>query len=166
MKMKRSISPRCVNQPISCHRPAVKGAAKIASRCADCWDKVPLENYFASLTKELVHDANFATRAEARAAVFKYIEVFYNGQSRPSALGYFSPAEYEQAQQPLTSYPLFVGNSNDLCYPHHPSPQMVPLRAGCSSAGPPSFGGPAPGPGAGKIQRKAISENGHPRSRS
>ena len=63
------------------------------SRRADCWDNAPMESFFASLKKELVHDADFATRAEARAAIFEYIEVFYNGQRRHSSLGYVSPAE-------------------------------------------------------------------------
>jgi putative transposase len=68
------------------------------SRRADCWDNAPMESFFASLKKELVHDAKFATRAEARAAIFEYIEVFYNGQRRHSSLGYVSPAEYEQSE--------------------------------------------------------------------
>src|SRR6185437_5739830 len=68
------------------------------SRRADCWDNAPMESFFASLKKELVHDADFATRSEARAAIFEYIEVFYNGQRRHSALGYVSPAEYEQSE--------------------------------------------------------------------
>jgi putative transposase len=67
------------------------------SRRADCWDNAPMESFFASLKKELIHDAHFATRAEARAALFEYIEVFYNGQRRHSSLGYVSPAEYEQS---------------------------------------------------------------------
>jgi len=70
------------------------------SRRADCWDNAPMESLFASLKKELVHGADFATRAEARAALFEYIEVFYNGQRRHSALGYVSPAEYEQSATP------------------------------------------------------------------
>ena len=68
------------------------------SRRADCWDNAPMESFFASLKKELVHDARFATRAEARAAIFEYIEVFYNRQRRHSSLGYVSPAEYEQSE--------------------------------------------------------------------
>jgi transposase InsO family protein len=72
--------------------------ANTQSRRADCWDNVPVESFFASLKKELVHGADFATRAEARAAVFEYIEVFYNGQRRHSSLGYVSPTEYEQAE--------------------------------------------------------------------
>jgi len=70
------------------------------SRRADCWDNAPMESFFASLKKELVHGADFATRAEARAAIVEYIEVFYNGQRRHSSLGYVSPAEYEQSATP------------------------------------------------------------------
>jgi putative transposase len=51
----------------------------------------------SSFKKELVHDADFRTRAEARAAILEYIEVFYNGQRRHSSLGSVSPAEYEQS---------------------------------------------------------------------
>jgi transposase InsO family protein len=68
------------------------------SRRADCWDNAPMESFFASLKKELVQDADFATRAEARAALVEYIEVFYNSKRRHSALGYVSPAEYEQPE--------------------------------------------------------------------
>jgi putative transposase len=77
---------------------AKHGIACSMSRRADCWDNAPMESFFASLKKELVHDADFATRTEARAAIFEYIEVFYNGQRRHSALGYMSPAEYEQSE--------------------------------------------------------------------
>ena len=57
-----------------------------------------MEGNDASFKKELVHDADFATREEARAAVVEYIEVFYNTKRRHSSLGYVSPAKYEQAQ--------------------------------------------------------------------
>jgi transposase InsO family protein len=67
------------------------------SRRGDCWDNAPMESFFASPKKELVHGAEFATRAEARAALFEYIEVFYNRVRRHSALGYLSPDEYERA---------------------------------------------------------------------
>jgi putative transposase len=67
------------------------------SRRGDCWDNAPMESFFASIKKELVHDADFATRVEARAAIFEYIEVFYNVQRRHSSLGYVSPLEYEQS---------------------------------------------------------------------
>jgi putative transposase len=76
---------------------ASHGVTCSMSRRADCWDNAPMESFFASLKKELVHGADFATRSEARAAVFEYVEVFYNGKRRHSSLGYVSPAEYEQA---------------------------------------------------------------------
>jgi len=69
------------------------------SRRSDCWDNAPMESFFASLKKELVHGADFATRAEARAALVEYIEVFYNTKRRHSSLGYVSPAEYERTQK-------------------------------------------------------------------
>ena len=68
------------------------------SRRADCWDNAPMESFVASLKKELVHGADFATRAQARTAIVEYIEVFYNTRRRHSSLGYVSPAAYEQAE--------------------------------------------------------------------
>lgn len=67
------------------------------SRRGNCWDNAPMESFFASLKKELVHDEDYPSRAAARASVFEYIEVFYNRVRRHSALGYKSPAEYERA---------------------------------------------------------------------
>ncbi len=67
------------------------------SRRGNCWDNAPMESFFASLKKELVHDEDYATREEARASLFEYIEVFYNRVRRHSSLGYRSPGEYERA---------------------------------------------------------------------
>ena len=77
---------------------AKHGIACSMSRRGDCWDNAPMESFFASLKKELVHDADFVTRAQARAALVEYIEVFYNSKRRHSSLGYVSPAEYEQSE--------------------------------------------------------------------
>jgi transposase InsO family protein len=67
------------------------------SGVGQCWDNAPMESFFASLKKELVHHEDYATRAEARASIFEYIEMFYNRQRRHSTLGYVSPAEYERS---------------------------------------------------------------------
>ena len=67
------------------------------SRRGNCWDNAPMESFFASLKKELTRGEAFATREEARASLFEYIEVFYNRIRRHSSLGYKSPAEYEKA---------------------------------------------------------------------
>jgi len=71
------------------------GIACSMSRRGDCWDNAPMESFFASLKKELIHHEDYRTREEAQASIFEYIEVFYNRQRRHSKLGYQSPAEYE-----------------------------------------------------------------------
>ena len=77
---------------LACH-----GIVWSMSRRANCWDNAPMESFFASLKEELTHDEDYATRAEAKASIFEYIEVFYNRVRRHSALGYLSPTEYEKA---------------------------------------------------------------------
>jgi transposase InsO family protein len=67
------------------------------SGVGQCWDNAPMESFFSSMKKELTHHEDYATRAEARASIFEYIEVFYNRQRRHSTLGYVSPAEYERS---------------------------------------------------------------------
>ena len=67
------------------------------SRRGDCWDNAAMESFLAGLKKERVHDADYATRAEARASLFEYIEVLDNRVRRHSSLGYRSPVEYERA---------------------------------------------------------------------
>lgn len=67
------------------------------SRRANCWDNAPMESFFATLKKELVHHQRYETHAAARGGVFEYIECFYNRVRRHSALGYLSPVEFELA---------------------------------------------------------------------
>jgi transposase InsO family protein len=73
------------------------------SRRGDCWDNAVVESFFATLKVELVHDATGGTRAEARAALFDYLEAFYNGRRRHSSLGYLSPRAFEQRCAPARS---------------------------------------------------------------
>jgi putative transposase len=65
------------------------------SRRGDCWDNAAMESFFASLKKERVHRRNYATRDEARADLFDYVERFYNQRRLHSTIGYMSPAAYE-----------------------------------------------------------------------
>jgi transposase InsO family protein len=67
------------------------------SGVGQCWDNAPMESFFASLKKELVHHEDYQTRAQAKASIVEYIEMFYNPKRRHSSLGYLSPAQYEQA---------------------------------------------------------------------
>jgi putative transposase len=67
------------------------------SRKGDCWDNAVVESFFATLKTELVEDANWTTRAEARQAVFEYLESWNSRQRLHSTLGYRTPLEYEAA---------------------------------------------------------------------
>jgi transposase InsO family protein len=66
------------------------------SRRGNGYDNAVAERFFATLEFELVMRADWPTRAEARAAVFAYIETWYNPRRRHSTLGYLSPAAYEE----------------------------------------------------------------------
>jgi len=66
------------------------------SNRGDCWDNAVAESFFATLKTELIARHVWVWREEARAAIFAYLEVWYNRQRRHSSLGYVSPAEYEQ----------------------------------------------------------------------
>ena len=65
------------------------------SRRGNCWDNAPVESFFSTLKRELVHHRRYRTRAEARSDIFEYIEVWYHRKRLHSSLGYRSPAEYE-----------------------------------------------------------------------
>lgn len=67
------------------------------SRKGDPWDNSVAESFFSTLKKELIHDAKFETREQARREIFDFIEVFYNRRRMHSYLGYMSPVEFEDA---------------------------------------------------------------------
>lgn len=71
------------------------GAVCSMSRRGNAYDNAPMESFFSTLKRELIHRTSYATRDQARTAVFEYIEVFYNRHRLHSALGYKSPAEFE-----------------------------------------------------------------------
>lgn len=64
------------------------------SRKGNCRDNAPTESFFGSLKNERVHGTRYATRAQAVADLFDYIEVFYNRSRRHSALGYQPPVQF------------------------------------------------------------------------
>jgi transposase InsO family protein len=62
----------------------------------DCFDNAMAESFFATLECEVLDRNRFETRAEARSAIFCWIEGWYNRTRRHSALGYLSPQEFER----------------------------------------------------------------------
>lgn len=62
----------------------------------DAYDNAMCESFFATLECELLDRRRFASQAQARIAVFTFIEGFYNPVRLHSALGYRSPVRYEQ----------------------------------------------------------------------
>lgn len=64
----------------------------------DAYDNAMAEAFFATLECELLDRRRFRSQAEARIAVFHFIEGFYNPTRRHSALGFLSPIEYEARQ--------------------------------------------------------------------
>ena len=80
-------------------------------RRGDAYDNAVAESFFASLETELLDRTSFATRNQARSAVFGYIEGFYNPHRRHSTIGYHSPADYERRPQPGVFAPISGGDA-------------------------------------------------------
>jgi len=66
----------------------------------DCYDNAMCESFFTTLECELLDRRRFRFHAEARMAVFEFIEGWYNPRRRHSAIGYLSPVNYERSQLP------------------------------------------------------------------
>jgi len=66
----------------------------------DAYDNALCESFFATLECELLDRCRFSTQAEARLAVFDFIEGWYNPHRRHSALDYESPISYERKHDP------------------------------------------------------------------
>ena len=65
----------------------------------DAYDNAMCESFFATLECELLDRQRFRTQAEAKMAVFDFIEGFYNPRRRHSALGQLSPINFERSRQ-------------------------------------------------------------------
>jgi putative transposase len=75
----------------------------------DAYDNAMAESFFATLECELLDRRRFKTHAEARIAIFEFIEGFYNPRRRHSSLGYLSPAAFEtRALDPSVHEPAIV----------------------------------------------------------
>ncbi len=81
---------------------AAHGVVASMSGTGNCYDNAVAESFFATLEFELLMKHDWSTRDEARQAIFRYIETWYNRKRRHSTLGYVSPAAYEaQVQEQL-----------------------------------------------------------------
>jgi transposase InsO family protein len=79
------------------YRQALQSAQTLASmsRKGNCYDNAAMESFWSTLKQELIYRRHFQTRAEARHAIFEFIEVFYNRQRLHSSLNYRSPIDFE-----------------------------------------------------------------------
>ena len=72
----------------------------------DCYDNAVCETFHATLKKEKIYRQSWPTRAEARTAIFAYIEGWYNPRRRHSTLGYLSPIQFERHHAELARLAL------------------------------------------------------------
>ena len=93
-------SDRGVQYASAAFRNALAGAHLLPSmsRRGNCYDNAAMESFWSTLKLELIYRHHFATHAQVRAAVFDYIETFYNRQRAHSALGYLSPTTFESQE--------------------------------------------------------------------
>lgn len=71
------------------------GIRQSMSGAGNCYDNAPIESFWGKLKTESLRDRPFRTRAHARAAVFDYIEGFYNRTRSHSSIGFVSPEQFE-----------------------------------------------------------------------
>ena len=78
------------------HRCREAGVRPSMGSVGDAYDNAMCESFFATLECELLDRRRFKTQAEARIAIFEFVEGFYNPRRRHSSLGYLSPIDYER----------------------------------------------------------------------
>ena len=76
---------------------AAEGIVCSMSGVGQCWDNAPVESFIGRLKCEVGSSEMFATRDQARAEIFEYLEVFYNRVRLHSSLGFLSPEAFERA---------------------------------------------------------------------
>jgi len=64
------------------------------SRKGNCWDNAPMESFWGKMKNEWLHGKRFRTRDEAKAAIFEYVEIFYNRKRIHESNNYVTPNEY------------------------------------------------------------------------
>lgn len=76
---------------------AENGIQASMSRKGNCYDNAFAESFFATLKKELTYRTHYKTKAEAKIAIFEYIEVWYNRNRIHSSIGYMTPVQFEES---------------------------------------------------------------------
>jgi putative transposase len=97
----------------------------------DAYDNAMCESFFATLECELLDRRRFRSRAEARMAIFSFIEGWYNPRRRHSGLGYLSPIDYEEAQTPPAAVARPASNRSS-SFPDPTPPSRTRLRRAAS----------------------------------
>jgi putative transposase len=107
--LRMALAQRCPGQPLIVHSDRGAQFASAAyrqvltqhcllpsmSRKGNCYDNAFIESFWSTLKYELVYHHRFTTHAQARTAIFDYIETFYNRIRLHSSLAYLSPINYE-----------------------------------------------------------------------
>jgi len=109
----------------------------------DCFDNAMCESFFATLECELLERRRFKTQAEARMAVFDFIEGWYNPHRRHSALGYLSPIAYERAHLDHAEQTMRSSAALRTAWPPKDSAADAVQGAALSDPEPISFSSPA-----------------------
>ena len=79
------------------HRCQKMGVKLSMGTVGDAYDNAMAESFFASLECELIAQHSWKTKFDARLAVFRWIEAWYNPHRRHSAIGYQSPIHFERS---------------------------------------------------------------------
>ena len=106
-------------------RCAAAGVLPSMGEVGTCYDNAMAESFFATLECELLDRTTFKDPWAAKAAVFDFIEGFYNTKRIHSGLGYLSPVEFERVHR-LSIKKLEYSQVTSLPPdPPQPSPQVV-----------------------------------------
>ena len=110
-----------------------RGIVTSTGSAGDCYDNAMAESFFATLECELIKRRSLQTQAQARVAIFRFIEGWYNTKRRHSALGYLSPNEFERraaapARQAHSDAPGRNRTGLGPCQIGRPAIQNNPLR--------------------------------------
>ena len=97
----------------------------------DCYDNAMCESFFATLECELLDLNRFKTKAEARMAIFGYIEGWYNPRRRHSSIGYESPISFEEKHAVKTAACQATGGTATF---DAPGTTLLPCASGAAEA--------------------------------